>query len=233
MKRSFTNFFLPAFVVLGYGAPAQTLMQEKVALVTSAIQANQARLRGYTYQQHTQIFYKDEMKSQKDYQVVSGQDGKPMKTSLDPPAPPPEESGRRRGRVREEIKDKKIEEMKEYMQKAQQLIEQYVPPNPQKMQEAFSSGAAAISEAGPGMLKLTFSNYVVSGDSMILVFNSHDKKPVSLNINSYLGEEKDSVTLMVNFASLPDGSNYAALTDLTAKAKHIEVKTENNSYQKL
>jgi hypothetical protein len=233
MRRHFIRYAAVALFALGASTWAQTALQDKMALVRDAMAANQAALKAYTYLQHTQIYYKGEMKSQKDYRVVTGPDGKPQKTSIDPPAPPPQESGRRRGRLREKIKDDKIEDMKEYMQKAQQLIEQYVPPNPQKMQAAFSSGAAALSQAGPGLIRLTFSNYVVSGDSMVLVFNSGTKKPASLNINSYLGEEKDTVTLTVTFATLPGGPNYAAMTDLVAKAKSIEVKTTNDNYQKL
>ncbi len=37
----------------------------------------------------------------------------------------------------------------------------------------------------------------------------------------------------MNFASLPDGTNYAANTDLVAKAKQIEIKTANSNYQKI
>lgn len=234
MRQQFLGFMLAALLALASSASAQNAMQQKMAEVKEGVAANQAALKAYTYQQHTQIYLKGEMKSQKNYRVVTGPDGKPQKTSLDPPASPPQQSGgRRKGRLKEEIKDKKVEEMKEYMVKAQQLIEQYVPPNPQKMQAAFSSGAAALSEAGPGMVKLTFSNYVVSGDSMVMVFNSQAKKLTSLNINSYLGDEKDAVTLAVTFASLPDGTNYTAMTDLVAKAKNIEVKTTNDNYQKM
>jgi methionine-rich copper-binding protein CopC len=233
MRRGLLGCLLVALVALATIASAQTAMQDKMALVKDAVAANQAKLKAYTYLQHTQIFYKGEMKSQKNSRVVTGPDGKPQKTSIDPPAPPPQQQSGRRGRLKEDIKDKKVGEMKEYMEKAQQLIEQYVPPNPQKMQAAFSSGAAALSEAGPGMIKLTFSNYVVSGDSMVLVFNQQAKKLASLNVNSYLGDEKDVVTLAVTFASLPDGTNYTALTDLVAKAKDIEVKTTNDTYQKL
>jgi hypothetical protein len=233
MRRRLLGFVLVALVALASIALAQNAMQDKMALVKDGVAANQAALKAYTYLQHTQIYYKGEMKSQKNYRVVTGPDGKPQKTSIDPPAPPPQQPSGRRGRLKEDIKDKKVGEMKEYMAKAQQLIEQYVPPNPQKMQAAFSSGAAALSEAGPGMIKLTFSNYVVSGDSMVLVFNQQAKKLTALNVNSYLGDEKDAVTLAVTFASLPDGTNYTALTDLVAKKKDIEVKTTNDTYQKL
>ena len=224
---------MAALIVAPSALWAQNAMQQKMMQVKEGIQANQAALKTYSYQQHTQIYYKGEAKSQKNYSVVTGPDGKPQKTSLDPPAPPAEDSGGRGGRVKKHVVEKKVGEMKEYMEKAQALIEQYVPPDPKKMDAAFSSGAATLSEAGPGMVKLTFSNYVVSGDSMIMVFNLESKKLSSLNVNSYLGDEKDAVTLAVTFAELPDGTSYTAMTDLTAKAKSIEVKTANDNYQKI
>ena len=51
-------------------------------------------------------------------------------------------------------------------------------------------------------------------------------------MNSYLGKEKDAVTLAVRFASLPDGVNYPAETVLIAKAKQIQVNITNSGYKK-
>ena len=48
-------------------------------------------------------------------------------------------------------------------------------------------------------------------------------KIVSLNINTYLGEEKDAVTLQLQMASLPDGTNYTQQSVLNATAKQLVV----------
>jgi hypothetical protein len=40
------------------------------------------------------------------------------------------------------------------------------------------------------------------------------------------------VTLAVQFASLPDGTNYAQQTVLDAKAKQMQVTTTNSNYAK-
>jgi hypothetical protein len=207
---------------------AQNEMQEKMAQVKDGIQANQAALKSFTYQQHTQIFLKGDLKKTENFSVVTGPDGKPQKTSLDPPPPPPEG-----GRLKRRVVENKVDDMKAYMDQAQQLIAQYVPPNPQKMQAAFSSGAAALSPAGPGIVKLTFTNYVVSGDSMTIEYNTQTKQLAALSVNSYLGEAKDAVTLNVVFAMLPNGLSHVAMTDLVAKAKNIEVKSTNDNYQQM
>ena len=48
-----------------------------------------------------------------------------------------------------------------------------------------------------------------------------------------MGEAKDVVTLQVQMASLPDGTNYAGQTVLNATAKQLAVTTTNSNYQKL
>jgi len=54
-----------------------------------------------------------------------------------------------------------------------------------------------------------------------------------LNVKTYMGETKDSLTLQVQMASLPDGTNYSQQKVLNATAKKLEVTTTNSNYQKL
>jgi len=68
---------------------------------------------------------------------------------------------------------------------------------------------------------------------MTLTFDPARKAIVSLSINTYMGQAKDVVTLQVQMASLPDGTNYAGQTVLNATAKQLVVTTTNSNYQKL
>ena len=54
-----------------------------------------------------------------------------------------------------------------------------------------------------------------------------------MNVNTYMGDSKDAVTLQVQMASLPDGTNYVQQTVLNASAKQLVVTTTNSNYQKL
>ena len=56
----------------------------------------------------------------------------------------------------------------------------------------------------PGALNLIFTNYAQPGDRMTLTFDTAARKIVSFNVNTYMGETKDVVTLQVQMASLPD-----------------------------
>lgn len=68
---------------------------------------------------------------------------------------------------------------------------------------------------------------------MTLTFDTTTKKITGLNISTYMGQEKDAVTLQVQMGSLPDGTNYEQQTVLNATAKQLVVTTTNSNYQKL
>ena len=112
------------------------------------------------------------------------------------------------------------------------LLTMYVPPDPQKMQAAYKAGKLSFNPAG-GMVNFIFKDYAQPGDQMTLTFDPAKSAIISLSINTYMGEEKDVVTLQVQMASLPDGTNYAGQTVLNATAKQLVVTTTNSNYQKL
>jgi hypothetical protein len=122
--------------------------------------------------------------------------------------------------------------MKDYMEDVKGVLSMYVPPDPQRMQQAFQAGKVSLNPAG-GVVNLIFTDYAQPGDRMTLAFDTGSKKIVSLSVNTYMGQEKDAVTLQVQMASLPDGTNYAERTVLNATAKELVVTTTNSNYQKL
>ena len=117
------------------------------------------------------------------------------------------------------------------MDDVKSLLAAYVPPNPQKMQQAMQAGnVALIRDAAAGLVNLTFKNYAQQGDQMVIAFDPMAKKITNIGVNTYMGEAKDAVTLTVDFSSLPDGTNYAQKTVLTATAKQLVVTTLNTNY---
>jgi hypothetical protein len=127
---------------------------------------------------------------------------------------------------------KKKAEMQDYMEDVKGVLSMYVPPDPQRMQQAFQAGKVSLNPAG-GVVNLIFTDYAQPGDRMTLTFDTASKKITSLSVNTYMGQAKDAVTLQVRMASLPDGTNYAERTVLNASAKQLVVTTTNSNYQKL
>jgi len=217
---------------------AASAKQEKVAALKQSIAQNQAALKTYSWIETTQISLKGEVKKQEQKQCQYGPDGKVQKTPVpgsDAPSQAQQPSGgggRRGGALKKEIVEKKVDELKDYMQQVTALVHQYVPPDPQKIQAAQAAGNISI-QPGEGLVTLDIKNYVKDGDSLALGFDSAAKKIRSYDVNSYLQNPKDDpVKLAVTFASLPDGTNYAQQSVLDAPAKKIQVTVINSDYKK-
>jgi hypothetical protein len=207
--------------------PQNPELQEKLAAVKAVAAENKQQLRQYQWIETTQLTLKGDQKPPTENSCRYGPDGQVQKTPMGPP--PEQPSG---GRLKERIIEKKKAEMKDYMQDVKAVLAMYVPPDPQRMQQAYQAGNVALNPV-PGAVNLVFTNYAQQGDKMTLTFDTAAKKITSLNINTYMGEEKDVVTLRVQMASLPDGTNYAQQTVLDATAKQLVVTTTNSNYQKM
>jgi hypothetical protein len=230
----FLGVFVATVIFLsGAGAqqPAGGGLQEKLATIKQAAAANQQALHHYTWVETTQISLKGEVKSVKQSSCVYGPDGKVQKTPMAAPEPQ-QQPGGRGGRLKERIVEKKKDEMSDYMEQVKGLIGQYVPPDPNRMQQAFQAGNVSLVPS-PGTIQLAFKNYVEQGDSMTISLMEATKKITNLNVNSYLGQPKDAVTLSVMFGTLPDGTSYPNQTVVVAEAKQIQIMSTNSDYQKL
>lgn len=202
-------------------------LQQKLASVKQAAAENKQRLRQYQWTETTQLTLKGDQKPPTQNMCQYGADGQVIKSPIGPPPEPP--SG---GRLKRRVIAKKKEEIKDYMGDVKGLLGMYVPPDPEKMQQAYAAGKFSVNPVG-GLLNLIFKDYAQPGDQMTISFDPAQKKILSLDINTYLGEAKDVVTLQVRMASLPDGTNYAGQSILNATAKQLVVTTTNSNYQKL
>lgn len=202
-------------------------LQQKLAAVKQAAAENKQKLLQYQWTETTQLTLKGDPKPTTQNLCRYGPDGQVQKTPIG--APPQQPSG---GRVKQKVIAKKKAELKDYMQDVKAVLAMYVPPDPQRMQQAYQAGNVVLNPVS-GAINLIFNNYAQSGDQMTLTFDTATKKISALSVNTYMGQEKDKVTLQVQMGSLPDGTNYAQRTVLNAAAKELTVTTTNSDYQKL
>jgi hypothetical protein len=211
-------------------------LQQKLAALKASTAENQQRLHQYTWTETMQMTLNGEPKPPKEFTCTYGPDGKVQKVPVGAPVDTASNSGgggRRGGAFRQRIVEKKTEEMKDYMKQVQGVISLYVPPNPEKMQQAFQAKKVSVSRAAGGIVDMVFKDYALPGDSMTIGFDTSARKIRTLNVQSYLDSPQDGVTLAVQFASLPDATNYAQRTTLTAQAKKLTVVTTNSNYRKI
>jgi len=202
-------------------------LQQKLAAVKQSVADNKQRLQQYQWTETTQLTLKGDAKPPSQNMCQYGPGGQVQKTPIGPPPPPP--SG---GRMKQKVIANKKAEMQDYMGDVKNLLALYVPPDPQKMQQAYQAGKVSLNPAG-GMVNLVFRDYAQPGDQMTLTFDTATKKITSLSVNTYMGQSKDAVTLQVEMGSLPDGTNYVQQTVLGATAKQLVVTTTSSNYQKV
>ena len=209
-------------------------LQERVAEMKQSAAQNKQALAQYTWQEQVTISLKGEEKKQEHFQVRLGPDGKPQKTSLDAPQAA-KESGGRHGRLKEHVIEKKKEEYKEYADQIKALVQQYIPPDKDLLQQAYQQGNITLGpKAGtPGQYRLIIANYVKQGDNMTLVIDKAQKGLVSLSIASFLNDPKDAVKVSVQFSAIPGGPNHVSQQTIDGVSKQLNIVIQNLNYQHL
>jgi len=209
--------------------------QERVAALKQSIQESQAKLRQYEWIETTIISLKGEEKARTQKRSYYGADGKLQKVPIGSPAPAqqPPAGGGRRGRVKAKVVENKKDDMKEYMERAAALVQQYVPPQPADIQRAKDAGKVTANPAGPGLVRLEFQDYLKSGDRLSIDVDAAANQLRGLTVASYLDQAEDAVALTVQLGTLADGTSYTAQTTLDAAAKQIRVVIQNAGHHPL
>ena len=182
-------------VLATIAAPAQNpQMLDKLMAIKQAQETNKQKLAQYTWTETETISIKGSVKDTKTYQVqmVNGQQ---QKTEI---SNQKASSGGREGRVKEHVVEKKTEEYQEYGQQISALAKQYTTPNPEALMQAKQAGNISI-QPGAGTVSLIIKNYVKQGDSMTMTVSEQTHSPVSVQVNSYLSDPKDAVTISAQF----------------------------------
>ena len=199
-------------------------LQQKLAAFKEAVAQNQAALRQYSWIQKTQLSRKGDVKSTKTESCHYGPDGRVQRTKVSEPAEQQKKGGG--SALNEDLQD--------YMERTVSMIERYVPPSLERLKSVAGQGNAAFRQTGADTIELQFKDYVKKGDTVTFVLDLAAQRISRAIVNTYLAEEdKDAITLTVDFQTPPDATNYPANKLLTVAAKQIVVKVDSSNYQKL
>ena len=208
-------------------------LQQKVADLKQGMAQNQQLLSRYTWMEQDVISINGEQKKEELFNVQLGPDGKPQKTPVDPNSV--SDSDRQRRGLRGRIVEKKTEEYTDYAQSIKTLVQQYVPPNQQLIEQARQQGNIMLGPAGgaAGQYRLVISNYVKQGDNMTLVIDKAQGGLSSLSISTYLSDPSDAVNVSVQFSRLPGGPNHVATETINGVSKKLTINVQNSNYQRM
>ena len=240
MKSSRLRHFIVAVAVLIPAALASQAPppQDRIAALKQSLAANQKALRQYSWVETTTTTMKGEVKKQEQKQCSYGPDGKVQKTpaagapEAKPQSQPKGGGGRRGGRMKEKIVENKVDELKDYMERAAAVVHEYVPPDPDKIQAAQAASHVSAQPAG-NTTTFTILEYLKPGDAVTIGLDTVAGKLTQFNVKSYVDKPKDDdLTLAVTFARLEDGTSYPQQILLDVIAKEIQVKVVNSGYKK-
>ena len=203
-------------------------LKEKLAAAKQAAALNQQALRSYSWVEKTELSLKGEVKNTKVDMCRYGPDGKVQKTPVVEPPPPEQKRG-----MKGKMIANKTAEMKEELEAAVALVQQYLPPSPDKMQVVMNAGTASISQAGPGRASLKFPGYAKANDALTLTFDTTVKTMQQIDVQTWLDKPDNAVTLKVTMNALPDGVSYPGSVVLGIPKSKIEVRITKSNYQKL
>ena len=227
------SLILAAFALTA-GSSASAQQKEQFA---QAQKDNAAALRQYAWKTRTEIKMKGESKSVKLEQVRYDLDGKLEKTPIDgAPAPPAQKDagrgGRRGGKLKEKVIEKKKDEFAELLQNLGQLVGSYAHMPPDKMR-AFAASATLTPNQGDkkDQLLIQGKNVLQAGDTMSVWVDPKSYMFRAVEIQT--SYEEKPVHFKGDFQPLTAGPTYSARSVLEYPDKEVELIVENYDYQKL
>lgn len=206
---------------------------ERLAQLKQSLQESKARLVKYEWIQTTTISLKGEEKNRKQERCYYGADGKlqkvPVGSTPEPPAA--QGGGRRGGRLKQRIIEKKKGELQDEMESAAALVHSYVPPDPADVERARQNGRMAVRPGRDGRVHLEFTSYLKDGDLLAIDLDTVANTIAGLTVASYLDTPEDAVALTVQVGTLTEGTSYVAETTLDVVAKNLRVVVQNSGYR--
>ena len=202
---------------------------DEFAAIVERLACNQAALRRFCWKMRTEVSVNGRITKIADDLCRYGPDGTVYKTPVGTPTPRDSAQGLRRRKI-----EAKPDEIQDSLDAAILLTQDYVPLLPKRMEELFEAASGLfVTKRGSDEIQLQFRDFVKRGDFVALSFDSQNKSVRAIDVTSYLTDQTDVVTLHVAFETLPDGTTYAASTNLKAAGRQIGIKTENMDYRRV
>lgn len=194
----------------------------ELAAIEQSQLTNQQTLSRYTWQETRLVSLNGEAVDYRAYSVKIGAKGQYQRDLIT------ESTGQQAI-----FKPKKSESLSPYGTYAEQLgalADQYVAIDAERLAQASNRGDVTVQRE-QDRIKLAIQSYLMPGDSVDLVIDKSGYRFLTVKVESYLGTPNNSVTMLADFAQLPDGTNHLSTAEVTDESKHLTMKLTNWSYQ--
>ena len=216
------------FLTWTTGIFAQNEMKETITMIKTNLANSKQQVKQYSWLETTTTYIKGELKNTRQNQCYYSVDGKLTKVATGAT-----DQAKTPGGIRGKIIANKKEDMADYIAKAVDKIQAYLPPDGERLQQIYGGGTMAVQILDPGKkFKLSFPDYLQKGDLLSISMDKANQKLMAISVKTYIDDPSQEVIFDVTYNNLPDGTQFISVTSLTAQAKDLKLVVENSGYRK-
>ncbi len=219
-----------AFAILFLGGLSCFAQKVDPAQLAAAQKQNSAAMRKYVWTQRTELKLKGESKKVMLNEVHYDVEGKQQKTLLSEGPPQEQDSGgRRSGRLKAKVVEKKKGEFKEMLQGLVALVTSYTHIPPEKLKAAMAQAQITPGQGEmQGTVGAVLKNVVVNGDELSVWIDTSSLLFRRIEIRSLYDEKPVMATAA--YSNVPSGESYMAKATLQYPEKGVAVQIDNYDY---
>jgi hypothetical protein len=214
-------------------APTAQTPESRIEVVKQSLAASKNALKQYEWMETVSLSVGGEDKGKQQSRCYRDAEGTRQKTAIAPAGAKEEEKKRGlRGRAAE----KKKGELDATLKTVTQLVHQYVPLDPVKIQAAKDEGNVSVSlPADDNRVRITIKNYLQPGDEVALTVDVTTNAVKAVSVTTAMAKEKGEkspVVAKVTYGALPDGTLYPAKEAVEVSAESLKMDIENTGHKK-
>jgi hypothetical protein len=119
------------------------------------------------------------------------------------------------------------------VQEAIALAQQYVPPDPARIQAAGAAGRIAMTEPdAAGQVRMVIRDYLKPGDEFAIEVDPSQDRITGMTVATFAGQAKDPIDLRVRFGSFADETIYPAKIRVDIASMDMEIAIEDTGHKK-
>lgn len=226
IRRKFLGF-LCSFLLFSVAVWAQD-PKEIMGHVKANLEKSTKALRAYEWLETTTVSKDGKVKSTQQKRCYYGVDGKLYKVATGAT-----EAAKTPGGLRGKIAENKKEEAKDYVESCVKKVEEYLPPNAEKLQAAYGAGKMAMQVTEPNKrYQLNFSNYLQQGDLLGIGLDKEKQMLTAMQVKTYVEKPADAVQFGLTYGIMPDGTQYPSETVIEMPSKGLKITVRNEGYKK-
>jgi hypothetical protein len=215
----------PAILFMVFCAAGAQTTAEDVPAIGGRWKQNTEALRAYSHKRRVEIRVKGQVRASR-VELIRYVNGEKETIPLETPSQSagPARGGGLRGRMVQ----KKKAEMKEEVERLNQLLGAYISP-PSGMRDLLEKATISRTGAGPdAAIQVAAKGVVEPSDSLTLTWSVARQRPEKIEIRSTLNGKP--VEAAVEFTALPEGPFYAARTVVSAPKNDLVIHIDEFDY---